>query len=104
MLLLGEMMGEGAAGVGGTAVAAVVRESTDPAALTAGDEPLSMEIWSASMCEAELGPEGPSRTGVDAVPLPSKESGAPLEAGVLGSAGPASTHAGWQTATSRLYV
>ena len=42
VLLLGEMMGEGAAGVGGTAVATVVRESTDPAALTAGDGPLSM--------------------------------------------------------------
>ena len=68
VLLLGEMIGEGPGGVAGTCVECVKRESTDPAALGAGEGPLSSGLCSESMSEAERegrsGPWLPVKLGV----------------------------------------
>ncbi len=105
VLLLGERMGEGAAGVGGTAVAAVARESTEPAALKAGDPPASTRAWPGSASEPELGiRDAPSRKGMDALQTSTTDSAEPLDVGMLVSAGLLAVGTGWQMLRSRLYV
>lgn len=95
VLLLGEMTGEGPGGVGGTAVAIVNLESTDPAALGAGEGPRSSGLCSESMREAEREacsePGLPARMGVtllaSAMPFSVGRAGSEAEALTCASAG-----------------